>query len=275
MKKAVSILLLLVMTATLFVGCSQKPDLSYAITGTVNGETKEFPVGPYRYYVQWMTDYYYAYLTYLASENNSKMSWTEMLADTSFSGGKQTLSNAIIESAKDQYMSYLYIEETFRSLGLQLTAEEEKEVDRIIQQDWVALYGNDGLNTIRQTLGMSYDEFRGLMACNIKSEKILDYYYGEGGPNEITQQEMKDFFDNNYVRFKYVVKMTKDSDGNKYNETKLAQVESDKAAVLAALGSGTDINDLIVQYSDDYTAITDEMTPSEKQAAEDQNKAIL
>ncbi len=267
--------LVLVLTAALFVGCSNTPDLSYAVTGTVNGETKEFPVGPYRYYVQWMTDYYYAYLSYIASQSNSKVTWTEMLADKSLSGGKQTLSDSIIESAKDQYMTYLYIDVTFDALGLKLDAEAEKEVDRIIQQDWVALYGNDGFNTIRQTLGMSYDEFRNLMACNIKSEKILDYYYGEGGPNEITQQEMKDYFDNNYVRFKYVVMMTQDTDGNEYNETKLAKIEANKNAVLAALEKGTDITDLIPQYSDDYTEITDEMTASEKESLQLQNKTML
>ncbi|MBO5214465.1 MAG: hypothetical protein J6B86_06820 [Clostridia bacterium] len=275
MKNVLSLLLVLILTAAVFAGCSDKKDLSYAVTGTVNGETKEFPVGPYRYYVQWMTDYYYAYLSYIASQSNSKMTWTEMLADTSFSGGKMTLSDSIIESAKDQYMTYLYIDVTFDALGLTLDAEDEKEVDRIIQQDWVALYGNDGFNTIRQTLGMSYDEFRNLMACNIKSEKILDYYYGEGGPNEISEQEMKDHFVNNYVRFKYVVMMTQDSDGNEYNDTKMAKIEANKNAVLAELEKGTDITALIPQYSDDYTEITDDLTASEKESLELQNKTML
>ncbi len=267
--------MVLVLAGVLFSGCTSKPDLSYAITGTVNGEAQQFPVGPYRYYVQWMTDYYYAYLSYIASQTDKEMKWTEMLADTSLSGGKMSLSDSIIESAKDQYMSYLYIETTFDALELTLDAEDEKEIDRIIQKDWVALYGNDGFNTIRQTLGMSYDEFRNLMACNLKSEKILDYYYGEGGPNEISEEEMKAYFSNNYVRFKYVVMMTKDSDGNPYNETKMAQIEGDKNTVLAELGKGTAIEDLIKQYSDDYMEITDELTASEKQSYELQNKTIL
>ena len=275
MKKLLSLLLVVVLSVAVFAGCSGKKDLSYAVTGTVNGETKEFPVGPYRYYVQWMTDYYYAYLSYIASQSNSKKTWTEMLADKSLSGGKMTLSDSIIESAKDQYMTYLYIDVTFDALGLKLDAEDEKEVDRIIQQDWVALYGNDGFNTIRQTLGMSYDEFRNLMACNIKSEKILDYYYGKGGPNEIPETEMKDHFSNNYVRFKYVVMMTQDTDGNKYNDTKMAKIEANKNTVLAELAKGTNINELIVQYSDDYTPITDDLTASEKEALELQNKTML
>ena len=275
MKKVLSLVLAILMMLTVFVGCNRGPDLSYIVTGTVNGESQNFPIGPYRYYVQWMTDYYYAYLSTLAAQMEKEMKWTDMLQDKSLSGGVQTLSDTIIESAKDQYMSYLYIELTFDQLGLSLTAEDQKEIDRIIQQDWVALYGNDGFNSIRQGLGMTYDEFRNLMACNIKGEKIIQYYYGEGGAYEITAQEMEDYYANNYVRFKYVLKMTEDSDGNKYNDTKMAQVKADKDAVLDALSKGTPMEDLIVQYSDDYTKITDEMTVSEKESYEAQNKSMV
>ncbi|MBQ1965792.1 MAG: hypothetical protein II348_03870 [Clostridia bacterium] len=275
MKKVLSLFLALLLMLTVFAGCNRKPDLSYIVTGTVDGESRNFPIGPYRYYVQWMTDYYYAYLSTMAAQMDKKMSWTDMLADTSFSGGTRTLSDTIIETAKDQYMSYLYIELTFDQLGLSLTEEDQKEIDRIIQKDWVALYGNDGLNTIRQGLGMTYDEFRNLMACNIKGDKILQHYYGKGGAYEVTDQEMEEYYANNYVRFKYVVKMTQDSDGNKYNDTKMAQIEADKTAVLDALSKGTPMADLIPQYSDDYTEITDKMTVSEKETFEKQNKAMV
>ncbi len=275
MKKIFALLLVAAMTVALFAGCSNKPDLSYAVTGTINGESREFSVGPYRYYVQWMTDYYYAYLSYIASQSNKELSWTQMLQDTSLSGGNQTLSDSIIETAKDQYMTYLYIETTFEELGLKLDGEDEKEVDRIIQEDWVQLYGNDGFNTIRQTLGMDYDEFRNLMACNLKSEKIVEYYYGKGGAYEITEEEMKNEFTHNYTRFKYVVMMTKDSDGKDLGQDALAEIETKKNTVLDELGKGTDIKDLIVKYSEDYNEITDKMTASEKESYELQNKTIL
>ncbi len=275
MKKILSLILVTVLTVALFAGCKSKSDLSYAVTGTVNGETKEFSVGAYRYYVQWMTDYYYAYLSYIASQSNTDLSWTQMLQDTSLSGGTQTLSDSIIETAKDQYMTFLFVETTFEELGLTLDAEDQKEIDRIIQQDWVAIYGNDGFNTIRQTLGLDYDEFRNIMACNIKSEKILEYYYGKGGPYEITEDEIKAEFTHNYVRFKYIVMMTKDTDGKDLGKDALAQIEADKNTVLEELGKGTDIKDLIVKYSEDYNEITDEMTVSEKESYELQNQTVL
>ncbi len=274
MKKVISLILVAVMAVMLFAGCSKSPDLSYVITGTVDGENKKFETGPYRYYIQWMTDYYYAYVGSIASQLKQEMDWKKMLADTSLTAPK-TLSDYIITNAKDQYMTWLYIESTFEELGLELTAEDEKAVNRIIQSDWVALYGNDRFNTIRQTLGLSYDEFWNLMACNVKSEKILDYYYGEGGPNEITEEEMKDYYTNNYVRFKYAVFMLEDTDGNDYDEQKVAQIKANKDAALAALDAGTSFEDVLVQYSDDYNEITDKMTVSEKESYELQNKTMV
>lgn len=274
MKKILSLCLAVILSATVFVGCNKEPDLSYVTTGTVNGETQKFATGPYRFYVQWMSDYYYAYVSTMATQMNTQLNWTQMLSDTSLTA-PNTLSQHIINTAKEQYMMYLYIETTFDALGLTLTAEDEKEINRIIQEDWVAVYGNDGFNTIRQTLGLTYDEFRNLMACNLKSERIVDYYYGEGGPHAVTEGEMKEYYDNNYVRFKYVVLMTQDSDGNKYNETKMAEVEANRDAALAALDAGTSFEDVIKQYSEDYHEITDEMSVSEKESYAVQNASLV
>ena len=275
MKKFFALLLAMILVVGMLAGCNGKADLTYAVSGTVNGESRKFAVGPYRYYVQWMTDYYYAYIMTMAAQANKKVSWTEMLADKTLTA-PDTLSDYIVTTAKEQYMTWLYVELTFDALGLKLDADDETEINRIIQEDWVSIYGNDGFNTIRQTLGLTYDEFRNLMACNLKSQKIIEYYYGEGGPNEVTLDEMKEYYANNFVRFKYIVLMTQDSKGNKYGEDKMNEITNNKATIMAALENKTStFEDLIVKYSDDYTEITTDMTSSEKEAAEKQNKTIL
>lgn len=276
MKKLLALILAVLMTVSLFAGCTGgEPDTSYAITAKVNGETVTFPVEPYLYYLQWMRDYYYAYMQTVAAQSQKKLNWEEVLKSTALTA-PDTLSQFLVKTAQDQYMAYLYVEETFKELGLTLSAEDEKAIDQIIQQDWVSLYGHDTFNTIRQNLGMTYDEFRNLMASNIKSEKIVEYYYGEGGVEEIAEEEMLDYYRNNYVRFKYVIFMTKDSDGNKYGSDKIKEIEGKRDAALAELAAGTSFEDVLVKYSEDYTDITDkDLTASEKEALELQNKTML
>ena len=56
MKKFFALLLAMILVVGMLAGCNGKADLTYAVSGTVNGESRKFAVGPYRYYVQWMTD---------------------------------------------------------------------------------------------------------------------------------------------------------------------------------------------------------------------------
>jgi molybdopterin converting factor small subunit len=55
----------------------------------------------------------------------------------------------------------------------------------------------------------------------------------------------------------------------------MAEIKGKKDAVLAGLEKGTAMEDLIKQYSDDYKEITEEMTVSEKESYELQNKTML
>ena len=272
MKKWIALVLVFVFAAGIFAGCGNNtPDLSYAITATRNGSTERFPVGPYRYYVQWWNDSYYANLTTIAAQMQQNMDWKTMLADTSLTA-PQTLSEYIVSMAKDQYLSWLYIDCMFDELGLEWTEEDRKSIEKIIQDDWIAVYGNDGFNTIRLKLGVTYDEFCSLMAGNRKSGKIVNYYYGENGPYEISDAEKHSYFENNYARFKYIVMMLKDSDGNELGEDAVGTVEANRDEILA---SDLPFEDLIKQYSNDYVSDLDSLTDAQRTAAEKQNQTIL
>lgn len=242
----------------------------------MNGKTTTYSSSVYRFYVQWQTDYYYALASATAAQSGGSVNWTAMLGAKFTFTGDRTLSDYIVATAKEQYMSALYISETFRDLGLTMTDEDWKEVDKIIQTDWVQQYGNDGFVSLCNKLDMTYDDFRELMASNLKSQKIVEYYYGKGGVQEVTDAEKKEYFLNNYVRFKYVIMLTVDSDGNELGTEEKAAVEAKRDAILAALDSGSaTFEDLVLRYSEDYIEITDEMTESEKTAAKRQNDTII
>lgn len=275
MKKIIALILVAVLCAGLFAGCASDNNLdSYAITAVVDGKEVQYPAGPYRYYLQWSHDYWYAYMTTLYGQSGQTLDWSAMLQQ-SLSGSGETLSQSIVKEAKELYMLYLYVHETFDELGLTLTEEEKSEVEQLIQKDFVGVYGNDRFNTIRQTLGLTYDEFWDVIATNVKSARLVEYYYGENGTQAISLEEKQDYFKNNYVRFKYVIKMTKDTDGNSYSDTKIAEVQAEIDAAVAELDSGVSFEDVLVKYSEDYKQDMSEMTVSQKEAYELQNKTML
>lgn len=272
MKRILACCLLLALSLGVAVGCTSEQEriekeTAYAITATVDGKTVEFPVGPYLYYLQSTCDYYRAYYVTMQGESAD---WAAALAKDD-----GALSKQLVSMAKDNYMLYLFIETTFDKLGLTLTAEEEAEIDRLIQQDFVSVYGNDKVNSIRQQLRLTYEEFRSLVGINVKSDKIIEHYYGENGVQAISAQTRKDFFKDNYARFKYVVFMTVDEDGNSYTDARIKEIEELAKDASEELEGGAVFEDVMKKYSDDYVEITDKMTISEKELYEEQNKLQL
>lgn len=277
MKKTIALLLAFVLSCTLFSACNQeKPaDTSYIVTSSADGADAVYPTSLYRFFVQWLTDYYYDLASSSATASGGTLNWEPMLAAKFAFTQNKTLSDFIVTTAKDQYMTALYTNATFRDLGLSLTDEEWKSVDKQIQDDWVSVYGNDGFLAICRKLGMTYDEFRDQMASSIKQQKIVDYYYGAGGESEVTEAEKRDYFENNYVRFKYVVLLLQDSDGNELGTEELAEVTETRDLVLSKLDQGASFEDMVREYSYDHVEITDKMTDSEKLAAQRQNETIV
>ncbi len=250
-------------------GCTPKADASYIITA--NGE--KYPVEPYLFYLRWMHDYYYAFAQEVADANKQSVNWTKVLASTDLTA-PLTLSEYLVSSAKSSYLTYVVVNKVFRELGLSLTQEQWDEVDQIIQKDWVMVYGQDGFNSLRNELHMSWEEFRDLMAVQKKSDAIIQYYYGTGGELEISEEEMKDYFEEKYARFKYIVLMTKDDKDKDLSEEELAQKKETRDTVLARLEEGAAFEDLIREYSEDYVRDTSDLTTAEKESAEKQNTMV-
>jgi hypothetical protein len=88
---------------------------------------------------------------------------------------------------------------------------------------------------------------------------------------------MRGYFTENYARFKYVILDKKDEEGNTLSTDKLlAQYDKAKAA-LAALEAGQAIEDVIVEYSDDYFNAEDipaDAKDEDKATYEAQNKTM-
>ncbi len=260
--KILALCLAAVFVLALLAGCG---DTSYIMTV---GE-KKYPVGPFAFYAYLTRDtydmqYYYYYNTRLSDILNKELSEGEPAYKT------------INKYIQDQYLNHIVISEKFVELGLSLTDEQKAEIDANYKAGYVETYGAD-LTTILETLNLTEEEMKDMISLNYKSEAIVNYYFGEGGKYEVLDSEMRGYFAENYARFKYVILDKKDAEGNALTTDKLlAQYDKAKAA-LAALEAGKAIEEVIVEYSDDY--YTEEDIPADakdedKVTYETQNKTM-
>ncbi len=258
-KKIIAAFLLTVMCVSLVLtGCSQS-------IMTAGGE--KMKAGYYSFYVHWQRDYYkellkgYGYNITEAIDNY----FTETT----------TVRQTIVDSAKSQYLSFVVVSKKFDELKLTLSNEDLAEIDKQYNEEWLKIYGESGMKNILKTLGLKKDEFMNLLAVEYKSDAILEYYYGENGANAITKQDKKDYFYENYYRFKYILFTTVDDKENPLPAEEIGNKRNLAEDLCKQVQNGAKFEDLLIAHSEDYVKITDDMSEEDKKSAENSNKEAI
>lgn len=95
--------------------------------------------------------------------------------------------------AKDGLLKLIAVRNKFAELGLEITPEDQQNIDMMTQIYW-AYYGESYTNSgIAQTSLVMSNETEQM------NQKIFDSIYGEGGTKEIPKDELKKFYDENFI----------------------------------------------------------------------------
>ena len=259
--KIIAVALLCALSVSLCTACTG--GTSYIISA--NGEKQK--IGPYLFYIQWLRDYHEDIIT------SSGYTWTTAL--DGYYTEKQTLRDYLISNAKSQYLSYFVVTQKFEELGLTLSEKDQETIRSTYEDQWIKEYGKDGMKRILKTLKLTEEEFKQILSVQSKSIAIIEHYYGAGGELEITEKDKEDYFNESYLRFKYILLSKTDDDNQNLPEEEIAHKKELAAEILQKLENGESIETLIPEYSEDYAEINDDMSESEKESAEKQNKQAI
>lgn len=244
--KIVAVLLAAIMMFGL-VACSTV-DTSYIAT---TGTGKQIPSEIYKFYIQYLRD------TYAAQYASAGTDFASVLSQADSTG--QTLSDYLVSTAQNEVAQYEMIREKFDELQLTLPADVQQYIDTNTESAWATVAGNTTLGELVQQVGLTKDQYKDMNATSYKASTIIDYYFGEGGIYEITEDEIVSNFDTNYARFKYISLA-------KVDPATSTTLNSDEIAAKAATANEAfgkaqteAFEDLIAQYSEDYTPITNDM----------------
>lgn len=256
-KRIVSTLLLIILLLGILsvTGCSQ----SYIMTA--NGEKMD--AAYYNFYLRWQRDYYKKLLEGYGYDFESSLDnyYTET----------ETVRQTIVSSAKAQYLSYIVVSAKFEEYGLALTDAQVSELEALYQDEWVKTYGEDEMKNILKELGLKKQEFLNLLAVEMKSNALLEYFYGENGLNPITEKDKQDYFKENYYRFKYVLLSTVDEENDALPPDEIQAKKTLANDICDQVRNGAAFEDMVEKYSEDYIKITDKMTEEEKKSAQESN----
>lgn len=158
-----------------------------------------------------------------------------------------------IQDKATQYCSdFVAIQKEFDKIGGELSAEDLDEIDTMVQnivaQDTQYHYISNGI---------SEDSLREIASVGYKSDFIFNYYYGTDSEQGMSEDELKDYFNNNFARVKYVNLSYLDADGNALDESgkkKIRDMANDYAKRVNSKSSTEEklfeMNDVISDYNE-------------------------
>ena len=119
-----------------------------------------------------------------------------------------TAETWIQNKAAEHCATFMEIEKEFDSLGLTLTGEQ------LAAAESSAATGLSYYGDFFKATGIGEQSIKDIMLNSYKQEAIWDAYYGEGGKENIQEQDLYDNYKDNHIRIKYIEMPLKDGEGN-------------------------------------------------------------
>ena len=184
--------------------------------------------------------------------------------DSSKSPFDQTLEGMdgedwIQDKANDYAKEYLAVEDQFTQRGMSLTEEDQAAIDSQVELYWTSL----GMGALYEEEGCGKTSYTNILTNQYKKNLLFKAVYGEGGEEEVSQEELRSVFQNDYVKGVYFSVSLADDEGNKLTGDEL-QAKQDEAQTLAdRITAGEDFETVKANYTADPEATEEETEPSD------------
>lgn len=156
---------------------------------------------------------------------------------------------AMPDMARSQAVFVRVVQQKFDEAGLTLSAQDKKK----LSDDRRAAIKNAGgkqeyLDRIAQ-FGFSDQFYDNYMVSSACFTKLNDYYFGENGVALPSDEELMQYFQENYLAAKHILIQTMDAQGNQIRTDEEAKAEAQK--VLDRLNKGEDFDTVMNEKSED------------------------
>lgn len=252
MKKLKKALAALAASAMMFsmAGCS---DTRYAMTYN-GGEKVNAGVYIYNLYTEMSYELTMAYYTTGAATID---------LDSDKDGKK--LREYLVEEARKATKEYAAITYEFNKLGLELTDEELSTVNDSVKSVW------EQSGELLEEEGVSKESVRQVYKAQTMRTRLFDYYYAADGVEGVSDDVMKQYVEDNYVRYKAVKipKSAAEDATEKDNENKENESVRDELLAKAEGMTFDEFDAIIDEYNAYAQAKQEKETSAEEDAADD------
>lgn len=109
-----------------------------------------------------------------------------------------SLSQYVKDDAQRSLKEYCAITKQFDAEGLVITDDEMKQINTNLKTSW------DSMGELYEYEGVSKESLKELYLVALKKEKLFDHYYDKDGKQAATDEELQQFINENYLRYKII-----------------------------------------------------------------------
>ncbi len=124
------------------------------------------------------------------------------------------------DKTTENCINHVAIIRHFEELGLEFTDEELDEIDAYADSSW------ESSEDMFTSNGIGKDSLKEIASSSYMSEAIFNAYYGEDGSENVTQQQLKDYYVENNARVRYIDMDLHDSEGNELDEAGKKEIKT-------------------------------------------------
>lgn len=169
----------------------------------------------------------------------------------------------IQDKASDYCSMFVAVEKEFEKINGTISADDMAEVeDRMAVYDTQSIYSDNGI---------SEDSLRKIFLSDKKNDAIFDYYFGFDGSKGCSEDELKEYFDENFARVKYVKLSTLDTDGEKMDDDAKHKLKQKAEAYAKEVNEESGVLDKMYKMDDvkeDYNEYVEELKAEASTTAE-------
>ncbi len=159
---------------------------------------------------------------------------------------------------------YLEVLKQFDELELSLTDDELSAIDNITNTYWQYYSEYYTKN------GIGEQSFKDINTYSYKRQAVFNHYYAKGGTEEVDEQELKDYYEKNNARVKYICLNSKDANGN-FMDTEMKSMAND---FVERANKGENFDNLIAEYDAYKQKLADEQSAETTTTASDGSGTI-
>lgn len=169
----------------------------------------------------------------------------------------------IQNDATEKVEVYLQVLKQFDELGLELSEDDLASIKTLTDTYWQYYSQYYTQN------GIGEQSFKDINTYSYKMKKVFDYYYGEGGVEEVPEQDLKDYYEEHNARVKYICLNSTDADGNFLSDEMKTMAEN----FLTRANTGENFDNLIAEYEDYKTKLAEEQSAETTTIATDSSQS--